>query len=482
MTSKKSSSQLNDAYDAESFREAGHHIVDILTDYLKQSTGGDLEAVLPNITPDEMLAKWDAAIPRKPSGDFAGLVQNVIEDSIHLHHPKYIGHQVTAPLPIASLCNLVSSLLNNATAIYEMGPVNTAMENRVIQWMAKLIGYDENAGGILTSGGTLGNLTALLAARQVKADYDIWAHGVDKSKQLTILVSEQSHYSIVRAVGVMGLGEDAVVPVPVDTNYHMDIDALHELYHGCVSADRRIIAVVANGCSTATGSYDDLERIADFCEKYMVWFHLDGAHGASTMLSPEYRHYLKGINRVDSIVWDAHKMLLMPTLITAVIFKDNAQSYRSFSQKASYLFEKESREEWYNYAHRTMECSKHMMGIKFYIPLMVYGTDFFADYVTSRIDLAGEFAAFIDTADDFECAIKPECNIVCFRYTPTNESDLDELQKSIRRKILEHEKFYITQTQLKDGFYLRCTIINPLTTIDDLRELLEEIRAVYKKI
>ncbi len=476
MNSDKYKQQINDSYSAEYFKEAGSRIVDILTDYLKQSVERNLETVLPNITPDQMLARWKGDFPTLPSHDFLPLLNRVIEESHHLHHPKYIGHQVTAPLPLAALCELVSSVLNNASAIYEMGPVNIALEKRVIQWMAGLIGYDENADGILTSGGTLGNLTALLAARQVKADYDIWTQGVDKEKQFTVLVSEQSHYSIKRAVGVIGLGEDAVIPVPVDERYHLDIDALQECYRECTSEGRKVIAVVTNACSTATGSYDDLNRIADFCEEQNLWLHVDGAHGASALLSQEYRHLLDGIHRADSIVWDAHKMLLMPACITAVIFKDGSHSYRSFSQKASYLFEKDSRDEWYDYAHRTMECTKFMMGMKLYIPLMVYGTDFFADYVTSRIDLAREFAALIKESEDFECPHEPECNIVCFRYIPPNVANLDDLQRTIRKNILVSEKFYITQTPLKDGFYLRVVIINPLTTIDDLEELLYNIK------
>ncbi len=470
--------QITDLYKAETFRERGCGIITMLADYLQKASARNIDTVLPHITPDLMLSRWEGNFPKQPSGDFTPLLNRVIEESNHLHHPKYIGHQVTAPLPLAVLCELVSSLLNNASAIYEMGPVNSALEKRIIQWMAELIGYEKTADGVLTSGGTLGNLTALLAARQVKADYDIWTQGVDRERQFTVLVSEQSHYSVKRAVAVMGLGEDAVVPVPVDNRYHLDSNALYERYWVCTSEGRKVIAVVANACSTATGSYDDLNRIADFCEEQKLWLHVDGAHGASALLSKQYRHRLDGIHRADSVVWDAHKMLLMPALITAVVFKDGSHSYRSFSQKASYLFEKDSRDEWYDYAHRTMECTKFMMGLKLYIPLMVYGTDFFADYITSCMDLAREFAALIAESEDFECPHEPESNIVCFRYTPSGATNLDELQKTIRKKLLASEKFYITQAPLNDGFYLRVVIINPLTTIDDLKELLEFVRII----
>jgi len=280
----------------------------------------------------------------------------------------------------------------------------------------------------------------------------------------------------------MGLGENAAVAVPVDEHYRMDIDSLRKKYTESIDGGKKVIAVVASGCSTATGSYDDLEGIADFCEENELWLHVDGAHGASALLSDKYKSSMKGIHRVDSIVWDAHKMLLMPALITAVIFRDGARSYECFSQKASYLFEKEARDEWYNFAQRTMECTKYMMGLKLYAALMTYGTDYFAEYITSRIDLTKEFAAVIKETEDFELATEPQCNIICFRYKQPGIHDSDTLQKKIRHAILDSESYYIVQTRLKDGFYLRCTIISPLTTLEDLKGLLQKIREVAADI
>lgn len=482
MAMEKFDRRIRDAYDAETFRKTGHQIVDLLALYLKQSSSGRINSVLPNISPAQMLDRWPGAFPQKPGTDVIALLEKTIAESNHLHHPHYIGHQVNAPLPLAALCEFAGSLLNNATAVYEMGPVNTAMEKRLVQWMARCIGYTDTADGIFTSGGTLGNLTALLAARQAKSGYDIWTKGIDSAQQLTILISEESHYSVRRAAGIMGLGEDGVVPVPADENYRMNIHALQEQYAECLHKGRKVFAVAASACSTATGTFDNLEAIADFCGKNDLWLHVDGAHGTSALLSEKYRHLLQGIHRADSVVWDAHKLLLMPALVTAVLFRDGARSFEPFSQKASYLFEKEARQEWYNLAQRTMECTKIMMGMRLFIPLMVYGTDFFADYVTSRIDCAKQFARAIGETADFETAVEPQCNIVCFRYRKPGCQDLDNLQKTIRRKLLESEQFYIVQTSLKTGFYLRCTILNPLTTLQDLLDLLEAIRTIAARL
>ncbi len=477
---------LEKAFDAENFRNLGHTLIDQLSDYLASVTTEPERSgfpVLPAISPNEMLKQWGGEFSQSGGSDFNTLIEHVIAQSNHLHHPHYIGHQVSAPLPLAALCDLVASFLNNGTAVYEMGPVSTIMEKRIIQWMAMLIGYDvDQADGVLTSGGSMGNLTALLAARQVKAGYDIWNEGTQHHKPLGILVSEQNHYSIKRAAQIMGLGEQGVISVPVDANFKLRGDALETTYHQACQDGYRIIAVVANACSTATGTYDPLDEIADFCEKHHLWLHVDGAHGASALVSEKYKHLLSGIERADSVVWDAHKMLLMPGLITGVIFRNGQHSYETFSQQAAYLFECRSEEEWFNLAHRTLECTKRMMSLKLYMALHVYGTQIFDTYVARCYDKTKWFAEHIQKSPDFEIALAPESNIICFRYIPPGVDNLDVLQAKIRKHLLAEASFYIVQTQLPQGTFLRCTIITPGTTENDLSALLDQIRKVGHSI
>jgi len=469
---KSEMQDLSEPFNSEAFRKQGHQIIDILADYLDQITSKKLDQVLPAITPDEMLVNWSDDFPNKPGNDLAELAKKIISQSNHLHHPGYVGRQVSTPLPIAALSELISSFLNNSSVVYEMGPVNTVMEKSIVSWMAKLIGFGLDSDGFLTSGGTLGNLTALLAAIHIKSGYDIWKDGIKDSNPISILVSEQAHYSIKQAIQIMGLGEDGIIPIPVDKNYSMDINALEIKYQEAVNSGRKVIAVVGSACTTKTGSYDPLNYIADFCEKYDLWFHVDGAHGASALISNKYKSLLKGIERADSVIWDAHKMLLMPALITAVIFRKGSNSYEAFAQKASYIFEKE----WYNLAHRTMECTKTMMSLKLYMSLSIYGTDYFSNYVTKMYDLAEKFGQILEEVPDFDLAIKPQSNIICFRYITKGVSDINELQKQIRKNIHDKESFYIAKTRLKNETYLRCIIINPLTTEYDLMNLLDTIR------
>ncbi len=467
-------SSLAYAYDPEAFRVQGHALIDQVANALQKSLQQE-GPVLPNILPDAKLAQWTQDFCRTGQADFKTLVQSVLDESNHLHHPGYVGHQVSAPLPMAALCDMVGSLLNNGTAVYEMGPVTSAMEKILIQWMAEQIGYAPGADGFFTSGGTLGNLTALLAARQAKAGYDLWHEGSRADEPLSILVTGQSHYSMKRAVQIMGWGENGVIPVPIDGQFKMDIKALDLTYQKAHAQGRKVIAVVGQACSTATGAYDPLSAIADFCEQHNLWFHVDGAHGASALLSQRYKHLLEGVNRADSIIWDAHKMMMMPALVTAVIFKNRSDSYQSFSQKASYLLNGQPEEEWFNLAHRTFECTKSMMALKLYACLSVYGTGIFEDYIDQSHDLTREFAQLIESTPDFELGATPESNIICFRYAPPGVDDLDVLNARIRQQVLEHEAFYLVQTQLPQGLFLRCTLMNVQTNLNHLKQLLTHI-------
>lgn len=468
--------ELSDKFNSEIFRKTGYNIIDLLADYLKHVQLKETD-VLPSANPDIMLAEWSKSFENKSKADVPSIFKKVIEQSMHLHHPCCIGHQIASPLPLAALCDLTSSFLNNPSDMFETGPVGTVMEKILINWMAKLIGFSADASGFFTSGGSLGNLTALLAARQAKAGYDVWKDGVNSASKLTVLVSEQAHYSIKKAAQIIGLGENGVMLVPADEKFCMDIGALRQKYNEANSEDKKIIAVVCDSCSTATGSYDPIDLIADFCEEHDLWLHVDGAHGASALLSNKYKGLLKGIERADSVIWDGHKMMLMPSLVTAVIFKNSKNSYKAFSQEAPYLFEKDKHEEWYNFIHRTFECTKPTIGLKLFISLMIYGEDFFANYVTSRYDLTKKFAQLIKEQPDFELAVEPQSNIICFRYIPRDfKGDINILQKNIRKKILETGSFYIVKVDLNNRIYFRCTVINPLTNENEIKDLLTLIR------
>jgi len=463
--------KLEKLYSEEEFRKDGHKIIDLMADYLKEAREGTSLPVLKWLTPDEQYSFWKDYGEKEKN--LPELFKDIIDHSIHLHHPKYMGHQVSAPAPATALAAMVSSLMNNGMAIYEMGPVGSALEKWVAEQLIAAAGFSKSASGFLTSGGTLATLTALLAARQIQSGKTVWEDGLNE--KYCILVPELSHYCVDRSARIMGFGAEGIVKVPVDRNFQMRIDLLEECLNMAESDGKKVIAVVANACSTATGTYDDLNAISSFCKKHSLWFHVDAAHGGGAIFSEKYKHLLNGASEADSVIIDLHKMLMNPALSTLVIFKNGNHSYQTFNQKAEYLWAQQD-EEWFNYAKRTFECTKLMMSLKFFTLIQQYGFEIFDQNVTTLYDLSKSFAKLIKNRPEFELANEPMANILCFRVVDREDKEaLNKLNRQIRQSILEEGEFYIVQTELNGNVYLRVTLMNPFTTEKQLEELLDTL-------
>ena len=464
---------LQSVYSPENFRKRGHQLIDGLADHLDKSINEKSDRAINWNLPIEEHEFWKDFLK---NGDTESLFNEILNHSIHVHHPKYIGHQVGVPAPITALSGMIGSLLNNGMAVYEMGMAPSAIERIVTDFLCRKIGYNSHSNGFLTSGGTLANLTALLSARKAKVSYDVWNEG--HKQPLGIMVSEEAHYCVDRAAKIMGLGERGIIKIPATKDFAMDTSFLENYYVNAQEEGIKIFAIVGSAPSTATGVYDDLQAIADFGKKHNLWFHVDGAHGGAAIFSPKYKHTVKGIYHADSAVIDGHKMMMMPTITTALLFKDGKHSHATFSQKADYLLEQSVEEDWYNLAKRTFECTKTMMSIHWFTLLKTYGEEIFDEYVTTLYDLGRQFAEIIKKDDQFELAVQPMSNIVCFRYIEKglDESALNKLNEKIRQKLLEEGEFYIVQTKLRGKHYLRTTIMNPFTTLEHLEQLLSKIK------
>lgn len=459
---------FNDLYDPETFRKKGYSLIDQLTEYLDTSIHNKRK-VIEYIHPNEEYEYWDQYEVNSLSQFHSELIQR----SISLHHPHYIGHQVAVPLPELALLGLTSDLLNNGMGIYEMGAAATAIERWVINTISEKIGYKSENNGFLTSGGTLANLTALLAAR-AKAQTKYPDH-----RDWVILVSDQAHFCVERAVVTMGLSMSGIKKIKTDENYQISIEDLKRQYQESLDQGQKVIAVVGCACSTATGTYDDLNGLVSFCEAENLWLHIDGAHGGAVVFSDKYKYLVDGIVSADSVVIDTHKMMLTPALSTAVLFKQADDSYNSFKQKADYLFNKEEKDP-HNLAKRTYETTKYMMCIKVYYLLKMYGGELIGAFINRQYDLANDAYKLVRSTDHFEAAHTPMSNIFCFRYVNSqiNEVDYDAINQKIRAQLLAQGDFYIVSTVLRSKFYLRLTFMNPLTTVDHLINLLDSIKSL----
>lgn len=469
----KETKDLTTAFDTTNFRVIGHQLIDLIANHLDEGHRQENSTVYPHQTPEESLAFWQKDFVSKT--DVLQVFGEVLARSINVHHPRNMGHQVTVPALVGGLAGMLSDVLSNGNGVYEMGIASNAMERIITDLVAKQIGYDEQTNGLLTSGGTLANLTALLAARQAKAP-QVWEGG--HQEKLAIMVSEEAHYCIDRAARIMGFGKEGIIKVPVDEHYKIRIDLLEDSLAAAQNKGYRVIALIGCASSTSSGAYEDLAALGEFSQKHQLWFHVDAAHGGGVIFSKKYQHLVKGIAQADSVVIDFHKMLLTPALSTGLIFKNSKDSYQTFHQRAQYLWDSEQGEEWYNSGKRTFECTKFMMSLKIYAIIKEHGLSIFEQNVDHLYDMAKSFAQLIQKRPNFELAVEPEANIVNFRYLSEKHADSNALNEAIRREILVSGQFYIVQTMLGDTRYLRTTLMNPLTTVADLEALLDEVERI----
>jgi L-2,4-diaminobutyrate decarboxylase len=489
-------------YDAAALREAGMSLVDILAEHFAAVESRATKVLNWNPPAAQIevarrhLENDRAQIPlpfREGLGEgstgsalksrFAFLLRESLSRGQNLHHPHYVGHQVPAPIPLAGLFDLVGAITNQCMAIYEMGPWATAVEHAVIAAVGERLGFRPGTfTGLVTSGGSVANLTGLLTARNVTLG-DAWSAGMTGRSPAPVLVAQaDAHYSVMRSAGILGLGTNQIVLAALDSRRRMDPDRLNSTLGDLRKRGVPVIAVSAAACATPIGAFDPLAEIADVCARHNVWLHVDAAHGGALAFSDKHRHWIDGIERADSAVCDAHKMMFMPALCAMLFYKDRAHRTAAFHQDAPYLFDPTAPElREFDSGVVNLECTKRAAAFGVWGVWSLVGPQIFADMVDVTIDLAKKFHAMLEAADDFETLHEPQCNIVAFRFTPRElrgapAEQVDAFQLRVRRAVVESGQFYFVQSRIDGRPVLRTTMMNPLTTEDDLSGLLECIR------
>ena len=478
-------------YDPQLVRTAGHRMIDQLADHFRevQNSCGDVLPWRDPATNVNEACGWlrddslHGQTPEMVAERFSALVDLMLRRGHNLHDPRYIGHQVPASVPLAGLFDAIGSITNQPMAIYDMGPWATAAEWAMVNQLGREIGWESGQfAGLVTHGGSLANLTALLTARNVTLGSS-WKQGLHGcAAPPALVVHSDTHYSVSRTAGVLGLGTDNVVRVGLDARRRMDPEQLDQTLRGLRREKRPILAVVACSCSTPIGAFDPLAEIADVCRRHEVWLHVDAAHGGSACLSPQYRSLVDGLDQADSVVWDAHKMLFMPALCAFVFFREKAHRFEAFQQEAPYLFDPSAPGlAEYDSGLRTVECTKRAAAFGLWGVWALCGRQLFTDLVDVTFGLGKIFHDKLAEAPDFAPLHEPQCNIVTFRHIPQAlrdlpPADLGRFQLALRRRLIESGEFYIVSTQLDGVGALRTTIINPLTTPDHLDQLLDALR------
>ncbi len=459
-------------------------ILPLLEAYIDTSMSGKgkvlKQELASKLSRDLGLTKWikEGGLNEHNVTDF---LQTYLENSQRMHHPHYIGHQVSPSHLASAVADFIGGAINNPMAIYEMGPSGAVIEQTMVNWMLQKAGWfvgdsiddfsqkEGNGSGVLTHGGSIANLTALLAARARIAP-EAWEEG--NPGDLVVIGSEVAHYSIARAISIIGMGKKNLVAVPTTKMEVLKPECLEKIFKQTSDEGKRVMSVVANACATSTGLYDPIDEIGQFCNENGLWFHVDGAHGASALVSEKEKHFLSGLQRADSMIWDTHKMLRTSTLCAAVLFKDGNSLANTFQQKGSYLFH-DKEKPGFDLMPYTIECTKSGIGTKLFWVLAAEGERGMSDYIDNQYAITRKFYDLISAHPDFECPYYPEANIICFRYNSGENGN--EYQLKLRNELIKRGNFYITSTELSGIRYLRMTVINALTREEHVSKLLKEI-------
>jgi L-2,4-diaminobutyrate decarboxylase len=287
-----------------------------------------------------------------------------------------------------------------------------------------------------------------------------------------VLVPEQSHYSLKRTVAILGIGASRCLAIAADRYGKVDATGLQQQITDLKAQGKQIMAVVANGCGTAVGLFDDIEAMADICDAEGIWLHLDAAHGGMALLSEQHRHLFAGIERVDSIVWDAHKMMMTPTVCAAVLVKDHRHLDNAYQTEASYLLH-EKDQPGYDFLLRNVECTKAGLGLRFFMSVAAQGEQQLITYYDQVVALTQQTARWINEQDDMRLAVMPETNILCFQV-----GEGEARQFAIRKELLARGDFYISTTAYQGERWLRLVIMSSNTRWQHIEQLMTDIRSI----
>jgi glutamate/tyrosine decarboxylase-like PLP-dependent enzyme len=367
----------------------------------------------------------------------------------------------------------------NVTA-WRSAPSGTDLERLTIDWLKEMLGYPAPAGGLLTSGGSMANFAALGAARSAKAGANVVRDGVAAAgRRMCLYVSEESHFSMAKAAGMLGLGESNVRAVKTDERLHIDLADLERLVAADLAAGHLPFCVVANAGTTATGAFDPLAEVADFAHRHNLWMHVDAAYGGFAALAPSARHFFAGIEEADSVTLDPHKWLYLPVGCGCVLYKDPAAARAAFSHGADYTrpigLEHDEAFAFWDYGP---ELTRPFRALDLWLLIKFAGAGRLGKAVEENIACAKYFEELVKASDDFEMLAPVELSVFCFHYVPKGfTGDLDVFNERLLVTLQRAGSTYLSNARVRGRFALRGCVLNYRTTKADMVRVLEDVRA-----
>ena len=479
----------------ESMAELASKVTKLVTDYLAHVSD---YPVFPPTSAGKTFASLDKylALEGEPLEKLLADLQVVLDNSRHNGHPRFFGYVASPANPVGVFADLVASALNSNVTSWRSGPAATELERAVVRWMGSLVGFSDNASGLLTSGGSMANFTALFVAHRTKWESrselgaetpgalgrkGLW----NSSVPMTIYASEEIHLSIPKAADLMGIGRDHVRLVPCDVRLRIDVAKLREIIAADLAKGLKPFCVVGSAGTVNTGAIDPLDQIARVAREFDLWFHVDGAYGAPGALDESKRPLFAGIDQADSLSLDPHKWLYVPLDAGCILFKDEARHRAAFnSEEADYIKVHEADDDAFAFWDYGPELSRRFRALKIWFTLRYYGVARIAGAITEDNLLARYLGQQIESSEDFELLAPVELSICCFRYVPDglrgDDAALNELNTRIMQTVQRGGQAYVSNATIGGKFALRACITNFRTTRADIDKTLEIIRAAAK--
>src|SRR5678810_857767 len=408
----------------DEFKSAGHNLVDYIADYLQNVSKRPL---FNPVEPSYLYDLFDEKIPDDPRS--LADIQRVLEEklipySTHVNHPGYMGLITPSPNPAGILAEFLASALNQNVGAYSIGPSGVTMELRVIRWLNDLIGYDEKAGGNLTSGGMTANFIGLKLGRDYSTGDSAQHEGMTRG--WTAYVSEERHVSLDKAVDAGGIGRKYLRTIPTNDNYQVRIDLLEETIKKDKAQGLKPICIMGLAGTTNLGAVDDLEALSAIAKRENCWFHADAAYGGGMLLSNKYPGLLQGLDLADSVTIDPHKWFYAPLDAGAILVKDHNQLTKSFGIQPPYLTDQtEQKSERFLFYVHGFEQSKRFRSLKVWMSFHHYGKTQIGEWVDQNIEQAKHLRQLVISENIFESATEPVMSAICIRF---KASGLDKQQ------------------------------------------------------
>ena len=438
--------------------------------------------VYPTISAHQLSSALAGPLPLDPQAiervmsDF----QQVADGSRHNGHPRMFGYVQSSASFAGVIGDALASALNQNVTSWRSAPAATTIEHQVIDWLKTMVGFDAGGAGVLLSGGSFANFAGLAVALRASTDVDLNQHGVAALPgRPRIYTSAMTHMSIAKAASMLGVGKDAVVTLPVDAAFRMDVEALRRQIAADRSAGFHPVCAVATAGDVNTGAIDPLAAIADACAEARLWLHVDGSFGALAARSPHVGGAMSALDRADSMSLDPHKWLFAPTDAGCLLVRDAAALRRAFAHGAGYIDVIADRDmSEFAYWDHSPELSRRFRALKIWFVLKIHGARAIQEAIDGNIAVAQHLAAAIDASPDFERVAPAPLSIVCFRYR--NHSD--DFNKALMVEVQRDGDSYLSNATINGRFALRACIVNFRTTTADADRLLATIRRVAARM